>query len=394
MLLKRSAAAVFNDNARYRVLIAGRRFGKTRLMVVELARAASIPGARVWCVYPTYRQAKQVAWSVLKDELPAGWVTAINETDLTLTLANKATISLRGADNAVGLDEFDFMDGNVWPEVIRPMLATTAGRALFVGTPDGFGPLYDLYGRGKSQSADDHDWSAHQFTTLDGGWVPAQEIEDAKRDMDERTFRQEFCASFENASGRVYYAFDREHNVREAPHGIEQSGALGVGIDFNVDPMTAVVFHDDLAATHIIDEVTIRSSNTQELAAELRQRYGTRIVSAYPDPAGRARKTSANVGITDHQLLRDAGFIVYSRMSVSVRDGINAVNSRLCSADGTRRLFVSPKCKQMIAAFERHSYKPGTSQPDKCDGFDHLCDAARYPIDYLHPIIQRASWTQ
>ena len=404
MNLKRCAHAVFKDDARFRVLIAGRRFGKTRLMIAEQARAAATPGARCWCVYPTYRQAKQVAWAVLKEELPAGWITGVNETDLTVTLANKSTISLRGADNPdslrgvgldfAGFDEFDFMDAATWPEVIRPMLATTGGRALFVGTPDGFGPLYDLYGRGKSSAAGDSDWSAHQFTTLDGGWVSAQEIEDARRDMDDRTFQQEFCATFVNAAGRVYYAFDREHNVREPAPGMLASTALGVGIDFNVDPMTAVIFHDDLAATHVIDEITIRSSNTHEMIAELKARYGARIVAAYPDPAGRARKTSAIVGVTDHEIIRQAGIPVYTRLSVSVRDGINAVNARLCSADKVRRLFVAPKCKGLIAALERHSYKAGTSQPDKGDGFDHWCDSLRYPCDYLHSIIKRASWTQ
>jgi len=400
MQLKQNAGMVFTDQSRFRVLVAGRRFGKTRLVLCELLRAAAMPRKNVWYIAPTYRQARQIMWGVLKAETPPEFVRKANETDLSLELINGSVIALRGADNPDSLrgvslhfaafDEYDFIDSTVWPAVIRPMLTTTGGRAIFAGTPDGYGPLYDLYLRGKSVKTDDSDWSAHQFTTLDGGWVPPQEIEDAKRDSDERTYRQEYLASFETMSGRVYYAFDRTENVKEPP---QYAGPLAMGMDFNVDPMTAVIFHEDTTTTWVIDEIVIKSSNTQECIDEAKRRYGARIVAAYPDPAGRGRSTSAPVGYSDHAILRAAGLTVYVRGKVSLRDGINALNARLCSADGKRRMMISPRCKRLIEALERHCYKDGAAIPAQ-DGHEHITDALKYPTEYLHPVRTVAQWSQ
>ena len=400
MMLRSAAGEVFTDNARFRVLVAGRRFGKSRLVLCELLRAAAVPRSNCWYIAPTYRQARQIMWGVLKSETPPEFIRKANETDLSLELINGSVIALRGADNPDSLrgvslhfaafDEYDFIDSSVWPAVIRPMLTTTGGRAIFAGTPDGYGPLYDLYLRGKSGKAEDTDWSAHQFTTLDGGWVPAQEIEDAKRDSDERTYRQEYLASFETMSGRVYYAFDREANVKEPP---AYNGPLAMGMDFNVDPMSGVIFWEDIANTYVIDEIVIRSSNTQEAIDEAKRRYGARMVSAYPDPAGRGRSTSAPVGYSDHAIIRAAGLTVYVRGQVAMKDSTNALNARLCSADGKRHLFVSPKCKTLINALDRHCYKPGCAIPAD-DGWQHILDALKYPMHYIHPIRTVTQWTQ
>jgi hypothetical protein len=126
-------------------------------------------------------------------------------------------------------------------------------------------------------------------------------------------------------------------------------------------------------------------SNTDEMVAEIRTRYGNGTIVIYPDPASRQRKTSAG-GRTDLSILQNAGFDVKVRSShAAVRDRINSVNSRLLSKDGQRRLFVDPKCKKVIESLERHTYKEGTSQPDK-NGFDHMNDALGYAVEYLFPI--------
>ena len=404
MMLNSNAGKTFTDDKRFRVLVAGRRFGKTRLILCELLRAAAKPKSVVWYIAPTYRQARQIMWETLKAETPGEYIAKCNETDLSMLLVNGSVIALRGADNPDSLrgvslhfaafDEYDFIDQDVWPKVIRPMLTTTKGGAIFAGTPDGFGPLYDLYLRGNSVEPDDADWSAYQFTTLEGGWVPEHEIEDAKRDSDERTFRQEYCASFENVSGRVYYAFDRKENVKEPPEHVKNC-PLGVGMDFNVNPMSAVIFAEDVRNTYVIGEVVIHNrSNTQEMLDELRRRYGSRLVSAYPDPTGRHASTNAPVGISDHSLIEKAGLRVFCRGVSVVKDGINAVNARLCSASGERRLFIAPECKELIEALERHAYKQGTSQPNKNDGYDHISDGLKYPMSYLHPIRERQQWQQ
>jgi hypothetical protein len=393
MPLSNAQEAIATDQHRFRVVVAGRRFGKTHLSIRELCYHARKPNSEVWYVAPTYRQAKQIVWRKLKHKLQdLKWAQKINESELTITLKNGSNISLKGADNAdslrgIGLDflccdEFADIDPEAWYEVLRPTLADREGRALFIGTPKGMGNwAHDLY---TMPVENPEQWASFQFTTIEGGNVKPEEILAAQRDLDERTFRQEFLATFETYSGRIYYAFDRKDNT-VPPENIDLS-VVYIGMDFNIDPMSAVVAVRQGDNLYVIDEIRMFSSNTAEIVEEIKSRYGRSKVFVYPDPAGAARKSSAG-GTTDHTILANGGFIVKApRSHTPVRDRINAVNSRLKDTTGIRHLFIHPKCKYTIEGLERQTYKEGTSQPDKDSGYDHMMDALGYMVDYMFPI--------
>ena len=395
MQLSTCQRVISNSDARFRVAVCGRRFGKTTLAMNEIAKIARVPKANVFAVYPTYRQAKTVLWEKFKNRLvEVRWLLKANETDLSFILKNGSKISLRGADNfdslrGVGLDgivmdEFQLVDEKAWTEVLRPTLSDKQGSALFIGTPYGTANwAFDLFQRGMDKT--ESQWQSFSFTTLDGGNVSEEEVEQAKRDLDERTFRQEYLATFETYANRIYYAFSRKDNVRQYYDPIP--GVLHVGLDFNVGQMSAIVFVQNNQYAHAIDEISLQSSNTFEIVEELRNRYPNKKIIVYPDPAGAARKTSSSSGTTDHSILTNSGFVLKApRAHNPVRDGINAVNSKLCSASGVRTLLVDPRCKKTIESLEKHSYKEGTSVPDKDSGFDHFSDALRYFIDYVFPI--------
>lgn len=389
--LTRPQFEVFDTNERFRVVVAGRRFGKTFLSIAELIDVA-VPkeGSHCWYVAPTYKAAKEIAWDMLIARIPPEWIRKSNETALTLTLINGSTIALKGAekpDNLRGrsldfvvMDEFADMRPEAWYEVIRPSLSDRQGSALFIGTPKGRNHFYDLW----TQGADGNpDWEAFQYTTIDGGQVAPEEIEAAKRDLDERTFNQEYNAQFVNYSGIIYYNFSREESVNRSA---DDGSMLHIGMDFNLDPMSAVVAIRDGSTLKIIDEIVIYGSNTDEIVDEIKTRFPSRQICVYPDPAARQRKTSAG-GRTDLSILQNAGFAVKVRDKHSaIRDRINSVNARLKSADGQRHLVIDPRCKQVIKSLERQTYKEGTSQPDKDSGFDHMNDALGYLIDFLYPI--------
>jgi PBSX family phage terminase large subunit len=395
MTLSQAQKTIASDQHRFRVVIAGRRFGKTHLAIRELAYHAREPHREVWYVAPTYKMAKNIVWRKLKNRLQdLNWVQKHNETELTLHLKNGSTISLKGADNydslrGVGLDfivldEFADIDSEAWYETLRPTLSDRSGKALFIGTPKGIANWsYEIY----QNSIDDPEtWSSHQYTTVDGGWVPQSEIEQAQRDLDERTFRQEYLATFETYSGRIYYAFDRTKTVIDAEPTDQDLQVIYIGMDFNIDPMSAVIAVRKGEDLCVIDEIRMYSSNTQEAVEEIHRRYPKSKKFVYPDPAARQRKTSAG-GVTDLTILQNAGFLVKAPNShTPVRDRINAVNSRLCDSKGVRRLFVTKRCKYTIEALERQVYKPGTTQPDKDGGYDHMNDALGYMIDYLFPV--------
>ncbi len=170
----------------------------------------------------------------------------------------------------------------------------------------------------------------------------------------------------------------------------ELPATLEIGCDFNLNPISAVVFARSGDKVWAIDEIEIYSSNTQELVEEIRTRYNkhrAERITIYPDPAGSAGSTKAATGVTDHSILRNAGFVVKApRAHNAIKDGVNAVNSMLCNAAGEQRFFVDPRCKRLIECLERHNYKEGTTVPDKTAGYDHLTDAARYYFDYVWPV--------
>lgn len=392
MALSFAQQAIVDAPNRFKVVVAGRRFGKTHLAIRELCRHARWPNKEVWYVAPTYRQSKMIVWRKLKNKLvDLRWAKKINEADLTIYLKNGSTISLKGADNAdnlrgVGLDylvidEFAEIDSSAWFEVLRPTLADRQGSAMFIGTPKGFSNwAHDMY----MMETENSQWKSFQYTTIDGGNVPQEEIEAARKDLDERSFRQEFLATFEEYAGRVYYAFDRRQHVKAYEGGTPRT--IYLGVDFNIDPMSAVAFHRDGDTLHVFDEIRIFGSNTQELVDEVFNRYPSSRIIAFPDPAGRQRKTSAG-GITDIRILQNAGWTVKANNHhTPVRDRVNAVNSRLKSDSGVINLYVDPKCKHTIEGFEKQIYKEGTSQPDKSSGLDHMMDALGYCVDGLFPI--------
>ena len=405
---------------RFIVAICGRRFGKTVLSIRQICKAASLANQEVWYIAPSYRQAKGIVWRQLKRKLRKhNWIAKVNETELTIELPWNTRICLKGADNpdslrGVGLnfivmDEFADIDPVAWNEVLRPTLADKNGSALFIGTPRGTGNWsYDLY---LTERKDD-EWASFHFTTLEGGNVTDDEIEHMKATMDSRTFDQELNANFVTSGNRVWYSFDNKENVMPyfSDDRTETPRVLYTGWDFNVDPMSVVICarYDKFSEVtrwdkkarknithkikteflHAIDEIEIYGSNTQEAIDELSSRYPKAKLIAYPDPSSSQRKTSAG-GKTDLKILRNAGYTVYSRSRTdSIRDGVNAVNSKLCSANGDRTFLVDPNCRKLIKSLDRHNYKPGTSIPDKTTGYDHITDAARYMIDYMFPIVR------
>ncbi len=134
---------VYKSKARFRVVVAGRRWGKTALARVLMIKHAQIRNRRIWYVAPTYRMAKQIMWRDLLEAIPKRWVKKINETTLTVFLVNGSMIELKGADKpdslrGVGihflvLDEYQDMHDDTWKQVLRPTLSDTGGYAIFIG---------------------------------------------------------------------------------------------------------------------------------------------------------------------------------------------------------------------------------------------------------------------
>ena len=384
--LSKPQQVISNDGTRFRIIVAGRRFGKTMLAINELAKHCVKPKQRVLALYSTFGQARNTIWPELLDKLyDKNWIKKVNQSELTITLKNDSKIFVKSADNREALrgSRYDFivfdeaadLHKDVWTTICRPMLADSNGHALFIGTPKGKGNwFYDLFVR----SGAEQDWNSHVYKTIDGGWITVEEIESARRDLDEREFKQEFEAEFQDYSGIIYHAFT-EANIKPNEFPVEQLRTLHIGMDFNNSPMSAVVGYMNNNQLIVIDFIEIYQSNTYEMIQEIKTRYPNKNYICYPDASGSHKSTNSNM--SDHTILANNGFkLVVAKTNPSVIDRINAVNSLLCNAKGERNLLIDPKCAKIREMLIKMSYKEGTRTPDKDNILDHAADALGYLV--------------
>lgn len=203
---------IFQDSHRFKVIAAGRRFGKSTLAITDGVCAAldtrNTKKLPVFLIAPTQAQAKLIYWRPLIDKLhPVVAGTNINEG--LITLNNGVLVGVKGADNPDALrgaglwrailDEYASMKPVTWEDIIRPALADVRGGALFIGTPAGRNHFFDLYQN--AASGVDPDWKAWHFESTDNPFLPEGEVEAARRTMSTAAFNKEFRASFETGSG-------------------------------------------------------------------------------------------------------------------------------------------------------------------------------------------------
>jgi hypothetical protein len=388
---------VLNSGKRFACVVAGRRGGKSYMSIASLAKAARFPNKTCVYIAPTHGMCRQVLWKPLKAMLrEKGWVKKVNESNLEITLVNGSIIMLRSGDNPDRLrglsishcviDEAADIQEELFFEVVRPALADQQGTALIISTPKGKGWLFDLF----HNYANHPDWLCHSYTTAAGGIVDQSEIDSARETMGEREFKQEFLADWVSMENQIYYAFG-DHNIQSMPVPLDQRVPVHIGLDFNYTPFCATVGYQHQNGIHIFDEIELYGTDTQEMAREIRNRFPTQKIIVYPDASGAQHRTSAIGGVTDHIILKNAGFdLRVGSINPAVKDRIAAVNAALKSADGIIKLTIDPKCKSVIEGLRKHSYKQGTRQPEKdgAEDFSHFMDALGYCVNSLYPLKQ------
>lgn len=193
---------ILQSQSRFRVVMCGRRFGKSELSQIEII-TAGLKGKQVAYITPTYNLAK-----TFFDKLAKVIPFPANRSELTVTLPTGGSIqfftgerldNLRGRKfHLVVVDEASFIpnleDG--WLNSIRPTLTDYIGRALFLSTPKGKNYFYSLFMKGGEP-----DWEAFRFTTYDNPHISKAEIDDARVQLPEVVFEQEYMANpAENAA--------------------------------------------------------------------------------------------------------------------------------------------------------------------------------------------------
>lgn len=185
----------------------------------------------------------------------------------------------------------------------------------------------------------------------------------------------------DESSGNIYYGFSRDRNV----HPVQRlpNIPLTLGMDFNLNPMTAVVCQIVNNNINVIDELWLENSNTDEMSNEIKRRYPGRW-TIYPDSTGKRTQTSS-AGLSDHKILRDSGFIIPSVQNPFRIDRYNNVNNLF----EKQRIIIDPKCVKLIRDLEQVSYKESTNLPDTKDSsLTHVSDALGYLVTNTFPILK------
>jgi PBSX family phage terminase large subunit len=381
-----SQQTIVKNKARFRVLLAGRRFGKTVLAIEEmLFIAVTKPDAKIVYIAPTFQSARDIAFEQLKKRT-LKIAQNINETRLELDIWNNhngaSKIFLRSWDSVETLrgQAFDFivMDEVAqydkfwtgWQEVLRPTLTDKIGKVLFISTPLGFNHFYDLY----NTELTDKDYKSFHFTSYDNPFLPKDEIDKAKETLPPDRFAQEYLADFTKTQGLVYKEFSREKHLYDVlPEKPYQKVA---GIDFGYRHPAAVLdIRFDGERVYVEDE-WYKTERTDIQIAEYVALQ--KFKEVYPDPE--------NPSAIEELRRKQVNVREVIKGKDSIKSGIQSVREMLIR--GT--LKVNKRCVNLISEFEMYSYddtEKMLENPIKAN--DDALDALRYCISSLLPLVTR-----
>lgn len=389
MILTPAQSQIAKSRKRFRVVNAGRRFGKTHLASEEIKGMAltSKENDRIAYIAPTYQQARDIAWDIFKTELD-GIIIKVNESRLELEVMNmegkSVFIALRGWESIetlrgqkfvfVVIDEVAMMRKFWvgWHEVIRPALSDSKGHAMFISTPKGFNHFYDLFNMENDEERGG-DYQSFHFTTYDNPHIPVDELEAAKREMTEDRFAQEYMADFRKQEGLVYKEFNRKFHVIDDDN-IPGLNTKLAGIDFGFTNPTAVLHaHEDADGNLYILNEFYKTQMTEDQIADYVANQQFNFV--YPDPENPSaiEKLRQN-GINIREVKKGKD---------SVQSGINDVRERFKQM----RLKIHARCVNLIAELETYHYPDDSSnvKENPVKEFDHALDALRYIVSNHRP---------
>lgn len=394
---------VHNSTARFRVVVAGRRSGKTKLATEEaldLLCDPNRPNSRIWVVSKTYSLADKIFYEVFEQATigkkkegqerkpallhPSQIKRKVNsQQEGMIRTAWGSEVIRKTADNPDSLigDELDLLifdecakcKEKIWDKYLRPTLADREGRAIFPTTPEGQNWVHALFLKG--QSKDYPDYESFHFTSHANPNLSKEEIEKAKRELSPESFAQEWLADFFSFKGKTYKEFTKNtHVIQTVPKKFK---TVVAGVDFgfiNPSAITVIGIDNDDNYT-VIDEFYQSGLTITELIAEgekLKKDHGISLF--YADPSQPAYIKEMN-GSGLHTLAAKNDIL----------PGIDAVSEKLKIRIKTDRpgLLISAGCVHLISEIQNYRYADSDNKnikevPVKKD--DHACDALRYAI--------------
>lgn len=407
--------AAVPSGIRFPLVPAGRRSGKTERFKRFLVKQASTYSGPYFAAAPTHAQAKKIFW----DDLKAFTLSSMHsrrpsESDLIIYLENGSEIHVIGLDKPQriegipwtggGIDEFADVKPDAWEANILPALNTVnptmpdyRAWCWLLGVPDGLNHYYDLC----QQAETGKDPNFRVFHWKSAEILPPDVMDAMKRAMSPKQFKQEFEASFETASGRIYEDYGK-HNQTSAT--IEPHEQLMWMHDQNFTPLSSAigVRRNNGADLYLLDEIVLTSAISRQAAVEFVERYKdhkNKHVLIYGDPAGKAGEKHGHASdYTDIEAVLKAAGWRYTRKvkpaHPAIKDRQNAVRAKILTASGETSLFVNPVtapwCHKGLATVQLQ--EGSTFQEDQKNQYQHITTAIGYCVDVEWPAKGRFSY--
>lgn len=388
--------------ARFKVVMCNRRWGKTHLGVALCLKGAAETGGIYWWVTPTYKHARP-GWRTLKRLVRQIPGALVHESERYVTLPNGGEVFVQSADDegslrgeglsGVVLDEAAQIAPDRWVLELRPALSDRLGWALFIGTPQGEDNwFFKIYEAAEFRP----NWARWKYTAYDAPFVPLDEIEDAKQDMSEQEWLQEYMADVAATSLRVYPMFDKDIHrwTEDLPPFIQYIGGLdfggttigshkssGVLAGRTEDDKLICIEEFEQSGPNIAERQVAWMQHCQRLVRNIQNERGG------PDLIIWAADKSQMFGI---QIMRTSGYVILPSKggTDSVRNGLQLVQRRLTVRDNNESHLYYWKDLHFIPdALERYRYpdlhdEEYTPQPvNPLKVKDDMADAIRYLVE-------------
>lgn len=394
------------SGVRFPLVPAGRRSGKTERFKRFLVKQANRESGPYFAAAPTHDQAKKIFWDDLKAfSLSSAHKRRPSESDRIIYMDNSAEIHVIGLDKPQriegvpwkggGIDEFADIKPDAWEANILPALNTVnptepdyRAWCWLLGVPDGLNHYYDLCL--KAEQGDDPNFKVFHWKSSE--ILPDDVIEAMKRAMSARQFRQEFEASFETATGRIYEDYSKDNYTTST---IEPHEQLLWYHDFNYTPLSSGIGVRRGNDVYLLEEIILTSAVSRQSAMEFVERYKdhkNRHVLIYGDPNGKDGEKHGQMSdyLEMEKVLRDHQWTFTRKVrpsTVSIKDGQNAVRAKIKNAAGEVSLFVNtvnaPYTHKSLATGQ---LKKGSTFIEEENEFQHIGTAVRYFIDYDFPV--------
>ena len=378
--------------------------GKTERFKRFLAKQAMLNDhQKYFAAAPTHDQAKKIFWEDLKLLTgAASFSKKPSESDRIIFMPNETQIHVVGLDKPQrieginwtggGIDEIADIKKEAWESNILPALNTVNPTrpnyrpwCWLLGVPDGLNHYYEL--AMYAQTSNDPDWGYYHWKSAD--ILPHDVIESAKRQMSAKQYRQEYEASFETASGKIYEDYSKDNHTTRTIQPHEQLMWMH---DQNYTPLSSAIGVRDGNDLYLLDEIVLTSAISKQSALEFVEKFKdhkNRKVLIYGDPAGRAGEKHGHASdYTDiEDVLRQNGWTFERRVKrkhPAIKDRQNAVRAKIKTADDKISLLVNPNtakwCDKGLATVQ---LKEGSSfQEDQSNQYQHITTAIGYCIDY------------